>query len=727
MARRKTDDDITRDDRSPEQREDDDILKEAKERLNRSLTWEATFRSNFENDIRFVHADPDNHAQWPDEVYNQRTSDTNRRPTMTANVVQNFAHHIINQTRQAMPSIAIKPTGDESTFKSSQIYEALVRHIQYQSQANAIYIDAHSHQVWGGVGYFRLVSRWSEENPDDDPGAWDQSLYLDPVRNHLGVVLDPDGKQKSASDAKWGFVFEDISRDQWKRDYPKIDPPAHNPLDQTDDWVREDTIRVAEYYRIVADPDELVYIEQDGVQSIFRMSTAPDNMARALRDAEKSGATVKRRKVWNKRLQWFKIGGNKIVDRNLKLPGKGNYIPIIRALGRQSIIAGRLDRKGVVRPLKDSQRLFNYYLSTDAEFNALQPKSPYIGYKESFEGNEMLWNKLNISNPAYLPVNMINDEIDGPIPLPQRQQPATDAPAFRNGMQAALQHMSLIAGLPEANQGQVTNERSGLALRERRRGGDTANYDFADNLAEAVCHAGRIMLEWIPDVYDTPRVIKVMGKDGTQSEITLQPEQKEALILERAGEVERALFNPAVGKYEVQADVGPAYATQREEAWDAFNAIVTRSPELMNIFGDLMFYTADFPLADKIAERMREQIRNQAPWLLGEGPPPMVQKMDQTIKMLQGLNQQLMETIAEQKRKLEDQDKDIAIKAAKVGVDQQNAGSREQDAISKRITAVTNAQLDLDREGKDKHFTELLDHTMDMAGRTEFDREAFGQ
>lgn len=732
MARRRADADAVKDDRSPEQKADDEIIAEAKERYQRGISYESRFRSNYVEDLKFVHADPDNHAQWPDEVYNQRTSDTNKRPTMTANITFNIANFIINNTRQNLPAITIKPTGDQSTFESAEAYEAIVRHIQHRSQAPAIYIDAHSHQVWGGVGYFRVVSKWDEENPDDDAGAWNQSIFLEPLQSHLAALLDVNCKQKSASDAKWGFIYEDVDRDAFKRDHPKIEAPERNPMDDTDDWVREDTVRVAEYYRIVSEPDEMIYIEQDGKNTIFRMSEAPAGMAAALKETAKDPeAKIKRRKIWNKRLQWFKIAGNKIVDRNLKLPGKGNYIPIVRVLGREITIAGSMDRKGVVRMLKDTQRLFNYYLSTDAEFNALQPKSPYIGYKESFEGMTTQWDKLNTSNPAYLPVNMTSEEIDGPIPLPQRQQGPTDAPAYANGMQRALQHMGIISGIPDANFGRQTNEQSGLAVKERRRGGDTSNYDFADALSEAVAYAGRIMVDWIPDVYDVQRTIKAIARDGVQSEITISPEQEQAIQLEKEGQVERALFNPNVGKYEVVSEAGPSYATQREEAWDAFQAIVTRSPELMGIFGDLIFYTADFPLSDKIAERMVRQIKNTQPWLLDDNaPPPMVQQLNAKLGELQELNKQLLEHIGKQERQIEDKTRENDRKDFEAKhrgeVEHRNADTKEEDAISKRITAVTNAQLDLDRTGAPAEFDKLLKQTLDMAEKTEFDPTGFG-
>jgi hypothetical protein len=42
-----------------------------------------------------------------------------------------------------------------------------------------------------------------------------------------------------------------------------------------------------------------------------------------------------------------------------------------------------------------------------------------------------------------------------------------------------------------------------------------------------------------------------------------------------------AIFNPKVGKYEVEADVGPAFATQRQEAFNAYVQILAQNKELV--------------------------------------------------------------------------------------------------------------------------------------------------
>lgn len=689
------------DERSPGQKKDDEILDEARTRFKRAYDFESDFRPQYIEDVKFAAGDSDNHWQWPSEVYNARVSDTSKRPTLTVNIVQGNVFQITNDFRQNMPSVAIKPTGDESTFESAQIYESLMRNVEYTSNARSIYMDAYQSSVEGGIGYCRCVTRF------DDEDSWDQSFFIDPVRSHLGVLLDCDIKQKDGSDALWGFIWDQLPKKEFERQYPKVELTTQtSPLDIADDWIGEDSVRIAEYYRILQEEDQLIHFqEENGQPTQFKMSEMPPEMKRALKAAEDRGAEIRRRKIWNRKLQWFKIAGNQIVARVEKLPGSGKYIPIIRFLGRERMIEGRLDRKGIVRPLKDAQRLLNYYASTDAEFNALQPKSPYIGYAESFEGNEVPWNKLNTGNPAWLPVNA-GDNPENPLPMPQRIAGPTDAPAYSNGMMRAIQHMGLISGINDAKQGNQSNERSGLAIQARARGAENANYDFAENAAQAVQYIGRIFIDWAPDVYDTERTIKAMGRDGQQTDITIKPELQQAMQKELIDKVERVLMNPSVGKYEVQSNVGPSFATQREQAWEASVGVITKAPELMAKMGDLAFRTADFPLADKIAERLQRDIEHNAPWLLEDGQPPaIVQQLTQANQQLTGVNAQLLDQLGTMQKKLDDQQVDLGVKVF-------DSGTKRYDAISKRTTAVSNAQPELDRTGDDPALEKAIRKTL---------------
>lgn len=679
--------------------EDELIVQEAKGRFKKVQDWEADFRRLYVTDVKFANADSDNGWQWPDDLRKDR--EVNKRPALTINRVAQYVALITNNARQNKPSVNIKPMGQEASYEAAQILEGLVRHIEYISSAQNVYDEATESQVEGGIGYWRIIQKYC----DDD--SFDQELMIAPVRDALGVLIDCDIKQKDGSDARYGFVFDDIPIKEFERQYPDDIELAGTGtgLSESDDWVRDGNIRIAEYYRILETKDQLIHMEdENGGVAQFKRSDIP---AKYRKRFEELGENVKTREIWNKQLEWYKIAGSKIIDRRTDL--KGKYVPIVRVVGKERIIEGRLERKGHVRALKDPQRMYNYNSSAQVEGAAMGTKTKWIVATDAIAGNEVAWNNMNRSNAAYLTFKH-RDENGNEIPPPQRIDPAEVIPAFIEGMKIASAEMEIASGQHASQPDNPQLERTPKAIDARERHGETATYHFIDNLAIAIRHTGRIILDLIPYIYDTERTIQILGKDGTQTNVQVQPDAKGAYAEQKeADDITNVLFNPKVGKYEVESDVGPAYASQRQEAWNAFVQITTGAPELINEIGDLMFQSADFPLADKIAERIKRKIRATAPWLLDDQPGPIIAELNQQIQKQSQEIAELLQKLAESK---------IAVKG--------HAEQRDvdvYDAKTRRLTAEGNVVRDFKELGiaeneleRDVHQT-LHDMSMDHIDR----------
>lgn len=623
--------------------EDDKIVQEAKDRYKRCNDWETDFRRMYLMDVKFANADPDNGWQWPDDLRKDR--EKNKRPALTVNKVAQYVALITNNARQNKPSINIRPMGQEASYQAAQIYEGLMRHIEYISSAQNIYDDATESQVEGGVGYWRIIQKYT----DDD--TFDQEILIAPVKDHLSVLLDCDIKQKDGSDARYGFIFDDLPQKEFERQYPDIDPQlvvaAGTGLNETDDWVRDGNIRVAEYYRILEKNDKLIHLEdENGEVAEFKLSSIP---AKYRKRWEEAGDNVKSRDITSKQLEWYKIAGAHIIDRREL---KGKYIPIIRVIGKERVIEGRLERKGHVRALKDAQRMYNYNTSAQVEAAALATKTKWIVATDAIAGNEVAWNNANRDNAAYLTYKH-KDEDGVEFPPPQRIDPAEAVPAYVEGMKIAAAEMEMASGQMAAQQQNPLVERTPRAIDAREQKGETSTYHFIDNLAIAIRQTGRVILDLIPHIYDTERVIQILGKDGSQTNVQVKPDLDQSYQEEKIDEVvTNVLFNPKVGKYEVESDVGPAYASQRQEAWNAFTQLIASDTALINVIGDLAFLAADFPMADKIAERIKRQIKATAPWLLDDQPGPIMKQMQDQIDKLSKQLGDALQNLAEKTLKL---------------------------------------------------------------------------
>lgn len=643
---------------------DEDILYEARERFRRVNDWETDFRSRAADDVKFVHGDADNHWQWPDNLYSERAE----RPSLTINKTRQHCLQIINDAKQNKPMVRINPVSDDASKASADVYEGVCRHIEYVSNAAVAYDTATEHQVHAGIGWWRVVRQYERDD------GFEMGLRIQRVRDPMSVYMDPDIQEVDGSDARFAFVVDDVARDEFETKYPeyrdRIPQGAWQGNLIEGGWLDEDHVRVCEYFRIVEYADRLHQL-LDG--SMMHESEVADGAADDLRMLSQ-----RNREVQRQRIEWFKIVGGVIVDERIE-PGK--YIPLVRVIGEEAVIEGQLERKGHVRALKDPQRMYNYWSSSAVEYVALQSKSPYVAAAESIEAFQKYWDTANVENYSVLPYNARDDQ-GQPLPEPRRQDPPSMGQAYIAGMQAAGQELMMASGQyqPTLGQPSPTQETSGKAIALRQRQGDNATYHYIDNLAIAIRFTGRILLDLIPIVYDTQRVLQIMAVDGTVDRVQLNPQQPQALATvpnnqqqaandngmtapspqqQAAAQVVR-IFNPRVGQYEVQADVGPGYATKRQQAFDAFLQIVTTAPQLLNVAGDLLMKAADFPMSEDLAERLQRMV---PPAVLGQGPSPQEQQLQQQLQGSQAHVALLAEKLAVAEMKLKAGDAKVDVDA----------------------------------------------------------------
>lgn len=621
--------------------EDQEIVAEAHKRFRKCQKFEAEARERWLDDYKFANGDERNNYQWPDAIYQTRGD----RPTLTVNETHQHNLHIINEAKQNKSTVRYRPVGNGATAQSAEVMEGIYRHIQNISNGQMAQGTAIEFQVQAGLGFTVIRSDYV------DTDSFNQEIYIKGVPSPLSVYLDCDATEPDGSDARYGFIFADRPRDEVETKYPALKGRriADNAVDGKDGgWLREDHIREAEYFRVIEDHDELLMNPEDGV-TVFKSLPPPELVKRWEEEALGKGEKLKRRPVVRKSVKWYKIIGDIIPDQT-DLPGTS--VPIIPWEGEKTVIDQRLDRKGHTRCMLSAQRMENYNWSASVEFGALQSKAPWVIPAAAVGDYQTYWANANTQAPAYLPWVHI-DDTGKPVPKPERIDPPATAPVFLEGVQMATRFMMSASGQYEAELGQPGNEKSGKAINERQRQSDRATYHFTDNQALAIRRQGEIIKEWIPEIYDTRRVLRIIGEDGTESHVQVDPAAREAHI-KAEGDV-AAIFNPCVGKYEVVSDVGPDYATQRQEAFNAIVQILTQAPQLISQIGDLLFKVADFPLADQIAERLKPGL-----------PPEAQQAVTALQEQLQGKNKLLAETfqsLAEERLKAKNDNQADVVKA----------------------------------------------------------------
>lgn len=643
-------------------KKDEELVIEAHARFQRCQDFEGEFRKLFTDDLKFVSADSDNGYQWEDAMRLSRQNDA--RPCLTVNKTRVHALMVINEAKENRPSVKVNAVGGDASYESAQVYEGVIRHIEYQSNATDAYDTALDFQVKTGVGYWRVVTKYA------DDASFDQELFIQRIRNPLTVYLDPDIKEADGSDAQFGFIFDDMKRDDFNRKYPAFkDQVSSGVFGDYSSWCTADSVRVAEYYYVDYEKDTLIALPMpDGVGgeqiSMINLSDLRESMP-DLAKVVMADKTIQKRPIQKPKVLWCMLAGDKIIDRSEWV---GSTVPIVRVIGEECIIDGKLDRKGHVRNLKDPQRMYNYWTSSAVEHVALQTKTPYIAGARSIEGYETEWESSNIENQAVLHYNDIDDQ-GNPLLPPQRSEAPVMSAAYMQGMANAAEEMKMVSGQNDALMGAPSNEISGIAIGKRSKQGVQSTMQYRDNQAKAIRYTGKILIEAIPRVYDTPRTIRILAEDGSDDTVQIDPNQKQPMVETPKDDgtdgVNRA-FNPAMGKYEVIADTGPNYSSKREEAFEAMTAIAVADPTFLGKAGDLYFKAGDFAMADELSERYKNSIPAE---IRGEAPPPEQQALQQQLELAGQQVQQLQAQLAAAMQAAADNDKKAADKEKSTEID----------------------------------------------------------
>ena len=616
---------------------DEELVREAHDRFADLEDQERKIRQLWIEDVKFAHGDSDNNWQWDQEDLYARKDRTN----ITVNKVKQHNRQITNDARQNQVSIKIKPEGNGAHEETAKIIQGLIRHIEKNSKAETAYDIAFDFAVDGGIGYWYVTTDYIDNESND------KEIKIRPIPNPLNVYMC-EGEEFDGSDSPYAFIFKDMRKEEFKAKYGEdIDTSGWG--DTETEWVKKDKIRIAHYYKVIEKNDRLYFNEQG--QSI-KLSEVEDKEAKKALKA--SG--LKSRPIKNKKVVCYLIAGNTIIDQYDWL---GTTIPIVPCKGEEKIIDGELYRAGNTRLIKDSQRMLNYYKSCDIEFKKLQGKTPWVGAYEAFEGFEELYDTANNINHARLVYNH-KDANGDQIPAPQRTEPPVSSQAYLDGMDRASKDMQEVSGQFDAQMGENVNQQSGKALLAVQSRGLVSTFNFIDNKARSLKRTGEILVEVMPLTYDIAQIKRIIGEDEKEEEVQIDPEQPEAYqeFKGQDGKLQK-IFNPGIGRYVVDVQVGQNYGTKRQESFNALTEVAKSDPRFMQIAGDLYLEMADFPLSDAIAERYRKALPPEMQEK-EEGQPEIPQEIQQKIQDAEAIIKKLDETIQGMSAELESKEIDKA-------------------------------------------------------------------
>lgn len=608
--------------------DEDEFLKDAREKFQNAVDFDRLNREEGLEDLRFLAGE-----QWDLDAKAARKG----RPMLTINRLPQFVAQVVGDIRINKPAIKVRPAEDADK-DLAEVREGLIRAIERESDAQGVYSNAGQNQVGCGIGNFRISLKYATDD------GFDRDISVDAIPNAFAVSWDPLSTERTGKDAGHCFVSDQMPRKLYEKLHGTVlSSGLEVPQHDTEGWYAKDVVRVTEYHLIKETPVELALLASGAVVPADKVP--------------KGEKPVKTRKSIKRSACMYLITGQKILSGPHELPI--DRVPIIRVQGWEISIGDKRVRFGLVRFARDPQRLQNYWRSISAEMLALAPKGKWVlnesqegdadEFRDALKSDDPVLTYTGAQEPTYVPPPTLNSAV--------LQESTLNA-----------QDMKDVTGLHDASLGAQSNETSGKAIMARERQGDTATYIYHDNLHAAIQEGGRVINQLIPTVFDTARTIRILGAD-------------EATKIQRINDGPDSI-DINQGKFDIVVETGPSYSTKRVEAAESMMQFVQAVPTAGQVAGDLIAQAQDWPLADKIAERLKATLPPQV--LAADGQD------DQTPEQQQMRAQQAQQAQQQAETQNMAQRLELSEKAAKV--DDIKAAAKLKNAQADKVSSEASGQ-----------------------------------
>lgn len=611
----------------------EDIHKRALKRYDGAVVKDLDNREDALDDLRFLA-----NRSWPEETRREREADG--KPCLSINRLSRFVRQVTGDIRRTNPGIKVVPADGDASEEMAEIKGGLIRQIEAASGAEGVYEGAAESAASCGMGNFRVLTEYAADEGDE------QEIRLELLPNPFAVYWDPLSKDPTRRDARFCFVTEVMDLEDFEEQFPDAKTEGFDEsggIDVVKHWFHGERITVAEY---------------------FWKETAKGRAPKVM---------------------WAKMTGCEIIDGPREWPGR--HIPVVAVTGEELHLGDEVVRSSVIRYAKDSQVAYNFMRSAQVETIGLQPKAPFLLTSKQVQTHEAMWARANVASVPYLVYNP-----DPAAPPPERSQPPLASTALAEEIRVADEEMKATTGIYDASLGARSNEQSGVAIRARQMEGDVSTSIYVDNLKKAIEQTGRIILDLMPKIYDTQRVIRILGKEGEEKLVAIN-----AVVQTMGGPME--LNSMLAGTYDVRVTTGPSYTTMRQESADGMLQLAqTLGPQAALAFSDLLVKNLDWPGAEQIAERLAKLV---PPGVAEKSPQEMSPQEQQAFAAQQQMQQQ-MQAMQQAMQQLQ-----IRMAAAEAA-DKEAAAALKQADVAKTVAETAQIRAETGMSIEDRQVDRVL-------------------
>ena len=521
--------------------------------------------------------------------------------------------------------------------------------------------NAFDFMVRGGFGWTRIVTVEIDEEGNQEPRIkW--------VKNPFAVYGAPGTDEPDGSDRDYLFQIEDMPMEEYENEFPESAMAGLTDFtslgDRTPEWANKEknTVRVAEYW----------YREPD-----------PTNKKK-------------------KRVMWAKINAVEVLDGNedgtagRPWPGEAKpcrYIPYCKVAGDDLMIDGRQHQAGIVRHMKEPMKMYNVMSSAAVQSAMMAPLAPFVIAEGQIENHEDEWRLMNKKMSAVL-IYKAKDINGTPIPPPARNSAEPPIQAFAAILARCEIDLQACSGIYNPSLGKQEGDQSGRAIGLLQKQSDVATLNFSDNLARMIRFRGRILLDLIPKVMDTPRIMRIINPDSTVRHVIThagadQAEDAQELVSEAEGVKE--IHDLTLGEYDCTVSVGPSFQTKRAEAVQSqLEMLKILPPQTAQNLLDMIVRNMDWPQSQEMADRLKKMLPPQLLEGSGDDPQSQIAQLQAQLQQLTGQHQIMTETIQKQTDIIKEKQVEQQAKVHMVELQEQSA---QQVAKINADTKIAVAQI----------------------------------
>lgn len=524
-------------------------------------------------------------------------------PKYEVNKVASEVNRIISEYRNNRITVKFRPSTKEASDELAQKLNGKFLADVQESSGDEAFDNAFDDAVTGGFGAWRIGIAQDES----DIFGERKKIIFEPIYDAArSVWFDPDAKKYDKSDAHFCFCMYSITPQKYKDLYGDDSPTSMKSLsfNIVYDWFRPNVIYLAKYYeRVIVDSELITYRNELTQQEVQYDRKEANKLEDELE--EYGYIEVSRRKTRRPVVYCYLMDGNRIIGNRVEIPG--GHIPIFPVYGKRWFIDDIERVEGHVQKAMDAQRIYNLQISQLADVAGKSNDELPIFDPEQVRGLEHFWEFRQQENYSFLLARPLKDRagnIIGSGPIGYTKPPQVP-PAMAALIQITNQDIRESTG-DGSQLNQLPNNLAEGTVDKIFSRQDTNSFIYSDNFSKTMKRCGQVWLAMSREINNPNEETRIVMEDGSDDIVFMRND----VIDEVTGSVMET-HEITEGSYDVVTDVGPSYATQRDNAVrNLSNVLATIPPQhpYFDIIMSLMIENMDGAGIDEVHPYVREQM-----------------------------------------------------------------------------------------------------------------------